>query len=56
MGDPRNVLLFGLFLPLVGLLVLYHQLLWGATEQDVLSEISQRFKGKVVYANDLDVF
>ena len=38
------------------LLVLYHQLLWGATEEDVLRDIRQKFTGEVVYGNDLDVF
>jgi ribonuclease Z len=38
------------------LLVLYHQLMWGATEEELLSEIRQSFDGEVVYANDLDVY
>jgi len=38
------------------LLVLTHQLLWGATEEQLLSEIRRSFEGEVVYANDLDVF
>jgi ribonuclease BN (tRNA processing enzyme) len=38
------------------LLVLYHQLLWGATEEDLIAEIRQSFDGPVVHANDLDVF
>jgi len=38
------------------LLVLTHQLLWGATEEQLLSEIRRSFDGEVVYANDLDVF
>ncbi|MBW2263131.1 MAG: MBL fold metallo-hydrolase [Deltaproteobacteria bacterium] len=38
------------------LLVLYHQLLWGATPDDLLSEVRQGFDGEVVYANDLDVY
>lgn len=38
------------------ILVLYHQLLWGATPQDVLDEISQVYDGTVIYGNDIDVF
>jgi ribonuclease Z len=38
------------------LLVLYHQLLWGATPDDLLAEVREHFDGEVVYANDLDVF
>jgi ribonuclease BN (tRNA processing enzyme) len=37
-------------------LVLYHQLLWGATPQDVLEEIHRVYDGTVIYGNDLDVF
>ncbi|MBW1808052.1 MAG: MBL fold metallo-hydrolase [Deltaproteobacteria bacterium] len=37
-------------------LVLYHQLLWGSSVEDLLGEVRQNFKGKVSYANDLDVF
>lgn len=39
-----------------GLLVLTHQLLWGATPEDVIAEVRTRFPGDVVYGNDLDVF
>lgn len=38
------------------LLVLYHQLMWGATETELLAEIRQSFDGPVVFADDLDVF
>ncbi len=38
------------------LLVLTHQLLWGATEEQLLEEIRLHFDGEVVYANDLDVY
>jgi len=38
------------------ILVLYHQLLWGAKPQDVLDEIRQVYDGTVIYGNDLDVF
>ncbi len=39
-----------------GTLILYHQLLSGSTQEALLEEIRQSFDGKVVYANDLDVF
>lgn len=39
-----------------GLLVLYHVLFWGATEETVLREVREKFGGEVVLANDLDVF
>jgi ribonuclease Z len=38
------------------LLVLYHQLMWGATEAELLAEIRQSFDGPVVFADDLDVY
>jgi ribonuclease BN (tRNA processing enzyme) len=38
------------------LLVLYHQLFWGATEDELLAEIRQNYNGEVVSGNDLDVF
>ncbi len=38
------------------LLILYHQLLWGASEQDLLSEIRDHYNGAVVSGNDLDIF
>ncbi|UCE18003.1 MAG: MBL fold metallo-hydrolase [Gemmatimonadota bacterium] len=39
-----------------GLLVFYHILFWGATEEQLLEEISQTYKGKVIVGSDLDVF
>lgn len=38
------------------LLVLYHQLLWGAREAQLVAEVQRSFQGEVVSANDLDVF
>ena len=38
------------------LLVLYHQLMWGATEAELMAEIRQSFDGPVVFADDLDVY
>ena len=38
------------------LLVLYHQLYWGATDDEIISEIRATFSGRVVSAKDLDVF
>jgi ribonuclease BN (tRNA processing enzyme) len=39
-----------------GLLVLYHQLFWGTTEEELLNEIRQSYHGKVVSGKDLDIF
>lgn len=39
-----------------GLLVLYHQLLWSATEEELLKEVRAAYDGKVVSAHDLDVY
>lgn len=38
------------------LLVLYHQLQWGVTDDDLVAEVRSRYTGKVVYGRDLDVF
>ena len=38
------------------LLVLYHQLLWGSTPEELIAEVRAGFAGRVVYGNDLDVF
>jgi ribonuclease BN (tRNA processing enzyme) len=38
------------------LLVLYHQLLWSANEEELLKEVRSAYDGKVVSAHDLDVF
>jgi len=38
------------------LLVLYHQLLHGAKQEELLEEIRAVYTGEVVYGNDLDVF
>lgn len=39
-----------------GLLVLYHQLPWSSTPEQVLREVREHFDGRVVYGNDLDVY
>ncbi len=39
-----------------GVLVLYHQLFWGATSEELVSEITSLYDGRVVSGNDLDVF
>jgi ribonuclease BN (tRNA processing enzyme) len=39
-----------------GLVILYHQLLWGATPEQLLEEIRQGYQGRVVFGNDLDVY
>ncbi|MCP4570457.1 MAG: MBL fold metallo-hydrolase [FCB group bacterium] len=38
------------------LLILYHQLYWGATDEELLSEIREGYNGEVVSGKDLDVF
>lgn len=38
------------------LLVLHHQLLWGATEASLLGEIRSLYSGAVVSAQDLDIY
>lgn len=38
------------------LLVLTHQLLWGATPEELVAEVKLEFSGIVVYGKDLDVF
>lgn len=39
------------------LLVLYHQLFWGATDQDLIDEMVQAgYKGRVVSGKDLDIY
>lgn len=39
-----------------GLLVLYHVLYWGASEETILKEVREKYEGDVVLAHDLDVF
>lgn len=39
-----------------GVLILYHQLFWGMTEESLLNEIRSGYQGKVVSAHDLDVY
>ncbi|MGA1822533.1 MAG: MBL fold metallo-hydrolase [Thermoplasmatota archaeon] len=38
------------------LLVLYHQLLWGTTPDELVDEIRSAYDGKVAYGRDLDSF
>ena len=38
------------------ILVLYHQLFWGCTPEDLVAEITATYDGTVVSANDLDQF
>ena len=38
------------------LLVLYHQLIWKSTEEDLLKEVRSGYDGQVVSAHDLDVY
>jgi ribonuclease BN (tRNA processing enzyme) len=39
-----------------GVLVLTHQLLWGSSPEELVSEVRSTFDGPVVYGKDLDVF
>ncbi len=39
-----------------GLLVLYHQLIWSSTEDELLKEVRSVYDGKVSSAHDLDVY
>ena len=39
-----------------GLLILYHQLFFGSSEEKMLSEVRSRYSGRVVSAHDLDVY
>jgi ribonuclease Z len=39
-----------------GVLVLYHVLFWGSSEQEILDEIAQGYDGKVLVGADLQVF
>lgn len=39
-----------------GLIVLYHTLFWGGSEQEILNEIAENYGGKVVIGNDLQTF
>jgi ribonuclease BN (tRNA processing enzyme) len=39
-----------------GLIVLYHILSWGSSDQEMLDEIGTKYKGKVMVGKDLDVF
>lgn len=39
-----------------GLLILYHQLFWGSTEEELLAEIRRSYRGRVVSGKDLDAF
>ena len=39
-----------------GLVILYHQLFWGSTHEQLLKEMAEIYDGPVVSARDLDVF
>jgi ribonuclease Z len=39
-----------------GLLILYHQLYWGTSDEDLVAEVQAGYAGRVVSAKDLDVF
>jgi ribonuclease Z len=37
-------------------IVLYHILFWGASDEDLLTEISESYTGKVIVGKDLDIY
>lgn len=39
-----------------GLLILYHQLFWGVSEEDLLKEMRESYSGNVVSGRDLDIY
>ena len=39
-----------------GLLVLYHQLYWGTSDDDLLKEVQAGYSGKVISGRDLDIY
>ena len=39
-----------------GLVIMYHILHWGATDEQLLEEISQTYDGKVMVGSDLDIY
>jgi len=39
-----------------GLLILYHQLFWGASERDLVSEVKKNYSGEVISGKDLQIF
>lgn len=39
-----------------GLVIMYHILYWGATDDQLLEEISEVYNGKVVVGSDLDIY
>ncbi len=39
-----------------GVLVMYHQLLWGRTEKELMAEVFEQYTGEVASGHDLDVF
>jgi ribonuclease BN (tRNA processing enzyme) len=39
-----------------GLVILYHQLLWGVSEDELLAEMKELYDGDIVSGRDLDVF
>ena len=39
-----------------GILILYHQLFWGRSEEELVEEIKTKYNGEVISGNDLDQF
>ncbi len=38
------------------LVVLYHILFWGGSDEDLLNEVAEKYKGKVIVGMDLDIY
>lgn len=38
------------------IIILTHILFWGSSEQDLLNEIAEKYKGKVYVGRDLDIY
>ncbi len=38
------------------LLILYHMLFWGSTEDEIIEEVREKYDGDVVLGNDLDTY
>ena len=39
-----------------GLLVLYHVLFWGSTEETIIEEVRENYDGELAFGHDLDIF
>lgn len=39
-----------------GMLIVTHQLLWGATPEELVAEIGSSYNGRIIYGNDLEIW